>query len=133
MRYGIFSEFGDVTRRSHYHGLIMFPQEIPDEWMFEQIKRNWTDKGFVFPNDIRGGCDSHGYNHKPFICSGDTEGAANYAAKYACKDLAFYKSLGDDVDIKNPWFKRFKPFHIQSRSLGKCFCSIRVLMNFYDS
>ena len=131
LRYGIFSEYGDDTQRPHYHGIICFPKEISPEWMFSCIRRNWCvddsrygvkSKGFVFPRNILGGVDSHGYKHMPFLLNGDTDGAANYCAKYACKDIAFYRSIsGFELNDKHKLFKRVRPFHIQSQGLGRCY------------
>lgn len=119
VRYLIACEYGSSTKRPHMHGLICFPPQVPPQEVYELIKSNWTDKGFVFPRTIRGGIDSHGYRHKPFLLQGDIAGAAVYASKYCCKDLDFYESLKDfDIDQSSVAFKDCKPFHIQSRSIG---------------
>lgn len=127
MRYMICAEYGssERTHRPHYHGLICFPPEVPPEDMFELIKKNWCDKGYIMPRYITGGVDSHGHDHKPFLLQGDTEGAARYAAKYCCKDIEWYDSIAAlplSDDIREPHLKRIynscKPFHIQSQGIG---------------
>ena len=122
LRYMICAEYGksENTHRPHYHGLICFPPEVPPNDMFELIKKNWCDKGFIMPRYITGGVDSHGSDHKPFLIQGDTEGAACYAAKYCCKDIEWYDSIKRlDLDEEHPLFKRSKSFHIQSQGIGR--------------
>lgn len=134
-KYILCCEYGSSTKRPHMHGLISFPSsyEVVDKVtgevttlpldprnVFDLIKSQWS-LGFVFPRDFRGGRDSHGYEHKPFLLRGDIAGAAKYAAKYCCKDLDFYRSIdGLDLDKKSKLYKRCMPFHIQSRSIGLC-------------
>lgn len=122
IRYMICSEYGsdpERTQRSHYHGLICFPPEVKPEVMFDLIHRLWRDKGFVYPRDIRGGKDRHGYVHQPFLLSGDVSRAARYASKYCTKDLNFSAHLMPyDVDRSHPDWKDCKCFHIQSKSIG---------------
>ena len=127
IRYMICSEFGtdpERTQRSHYHGLICFPPEVEPSVMFDMIKRYWTDKGFVFPRDIRGGVDRYGHKHMPFLLQGDISRAARYASKYCTKDLNFSESLlGYDIDRKHADWKNCKCFHIQSKSIGLSYLS----------
>lgn len=127
LRYLIASEYGSCTQRPHYHGIICFPPTVSGEQMHELIKAQWK-KGFVFPRDFRGGLDSHGYSHSPFLIDGDVEGAANYASKYVCKDLDFYRSLGsyELVDRKSDEWSFLKdclPFHCQSQGIGRSYLS----------
>lgn len=137
LRYMICSEYGDNTARPHYHGILSFPSTyevidkttgevtvcpLPSTDVFELIRDNWTDKGFVFPKHFLGGVDRSGYCHKPFLLQGDTEGVANYAAKYCCKDMTFYDSIKDlDVVQSLDLFKQCRPFHCQSRGIGRTF------------
>lgn len=128
LRYMICSEYGEHTKRPHYHGLISFPPSCSPLQMFELIHSQWRNHGFVFPRNFYGGLDSHGYRHKPFLLSGDVHGAAVYGAKYVCKDLGFYKSLAgaELIEREDPLFSYVKnclPFHIQSRSIGKSYLS----------
>lgn len=116
IRYLIACEYGSHTKRPHMHGLVCFPCNVPPNEVFSLIKRNWHN-GFVFPKDIRGGVDSHGYKHKPFLLQGDVAGAAVYASKYCCKDLDYYESI-KGYDLDKAAVKDCMPFHIQSRSIG---------------
>lgn len=122
IRYMICSEYGSdpsKTQRSHYHGLICFPPEVKPEVMFDLIHRLWRDKGFVYPRDIRGGKDRHGYVHQPFLLRGDVSRAARYASKYCTKDLDFSAQLAPyDIDRSHSDWKNCKCFHIQSKSIG---------------
>lgn len=127
LRYLVASEYGSSTKRPHYHGIVCFPSTVSGEVMHELIKAQWK-KGFVFPRDYRGGLDSHGYRHSPFLIDGDVEGAAQYASKYVCKDLDFYRSIADyelvgrDSDV---WriLKDCLPFHCQSQGIGRSYLS----------
>lgn len=112
-RYMLCSEYGEHTQRPHYHGIVCVPPNVDMRALHTKIKQLWyhdtlwnvikTDdgkyvqpnqKGYVFPFDFDGGFDSHGYRHKEFVCS-SVKAAALYAAKYCCKDLAWYESLLD--------------------------------------
>ena len=142
IRYMVCSEFGEHTQRSHYHGIICFPPNVPERVLFEQVHKFWT-YGFVFPRVFEGGYDSHGYQHKPFVCS-SVKAAAVYASKYCCKDLAWYDIANQfelhkkvkpfqfgidtddeltDVGYQGEIMKLsdYKPFHYQSKSLGASF------------
>lgn len=59
-----------------------------------------NQKGYVYPFDFDGGYDSHGYKHNGFVCS-SVKAASLYAAKYCCKDLAWYELLGATEFHKN--------------------------------
>lgn len=87
LRYMLCSEYGEHTQRPHYHGIVCFPPQVSEIAMFDKIHEIWY-QGFVFPRCFNGGFDSHGYEHKPFICE-SVKAAAVYAAKYCCKDLAW--------------------------------------------
>lgn len=144
VKYMICSEFGETTRRSHYHGVICWPENghtyyvernfkgsvIKKEWnslpcpadaLHDAICRIW-DKGFVRPRYASGGVDSHGHDHKPFKVDGDFTFCCKYAGKYCVKDMYFYESLqdyADKIDTKSPLFRKMcAPFHQQSKSLG---------------
>jgi len=137
IKYMICSEFGsdpDRTQRSHYHGLICFPStyesvdrttgevtrcKFEPRDMFNMVHSQWEHHGFVFPRYFEGGVDRQGYEHKPFLLTTDISNAARYAAKYTCKDLGYNDHLlSYGVDLKDKALKDFKPFHIQSRSIG---------------
>lgn len=128
IKYMICAEYGSSTKRPHYHGIISWPSHDdrrPDkvltaEVMHSLITRFWIS-GFVFPRYPDGGQDSNGYIHNPFEVSDVGFRAANYAAKYCCKDLTFMRSFdGLDIDKKSKVFRDCDCFHLQSRSLGIC-------------
>lgn len=144
LKFMICSELGPQTKRSHYHGVICWPENghtYYTERLFKGvvIKKEWTskpcsdyalhkaicdiwDKGFVRPRYASGGVDSHGHDHKPFRVDGDFQFCCRYAGKYCVKDMYFYDSLdeySEYIDIKSPLFRKLCcPFHMQSRSLG---------------
>lgn len=127
LRYLVASEFGEHTKRCHYHGLVCWqPVEavsssaispvLDAQTMHRYICRLWRH-GFIFPWSYLGGEDSHGYVHKPFEVSASAFDASHYASKYVTKDLAFQGTL-KGVCLKSDAFKDCKCFHIQSKSLG---------------
>lgn len=82
--------------------------------------------GHIFPRYITGGVDSHGYEHKPFLVTGDVAKASYYAAKYCCKDIGYANKLSslhlvDEPEIPFSRISDYAPFHIQSQSFGKCY------------
>lgn len=124
LRYFVGAEFGEHTKRPHYHMLICwnplsnvagYPMITPFV-MHRKILHCWQN-GFVFPFKCEGGKDSKGYVHKPFEVSASAFDASHYASKYACKDLAFQETLVG-VCQKSEYFKDCKCFHLQSKSLG---------------
>lgn len=137
VRYMICSEYGsdpNFTQRSHYHGLICFPSyvdsvdkdsgevtrvDVDPREVFALIHKQWESHGFVFPRVFEGGRDRHNHVHKPFLLQGDISRAARYASKYTCKDIGFVE-LEEKyfIDRKHKDYKNFKPFHIQSKSIG---------------
>lgn len=123
--YFIASEFGDSTRRPHYHGLLAVPPSVDTDRLHAFICQAWTWKGFVFPRCPQGGYDSHGYKHLPFVVQ-SPEASARYCAKYVCKDLAYNEFLSREglsdlvLDLKSRAFRRCSCFHVQKRSLGAC-------------
>lgn len=117
MVYLIASELGEHTKRSHYHGIIAFPPIISPGMMLHDIKRYWSDEnfnslGFVFPSFEE-------YANEKFICK-SAYGAALYASKYCCKDIAFLEEISamTEDDFASDSWKNCKQFHIQSKSLG---------------
>ncbi|QCS36484.1 replication initiator protein [Capybara microvirus Cap3_SP_416] len=121
-------EYGDHTQRSHYHIMLGCPEhgtkeDLDPRDLFQFCKNYWKH-GFMFPRVFEGGRDSHGYDHKPFLVTGDILAPAQYISKYVCKDLAFYdipeiSSLSDRLDKEE--FKKIKgslPFLTVSRGFG---------------
>lgn len=99
------AEYGEHTQRPHYHAIICVPPSVDMVALHHKIKELWyhsekpdtmnlepSEKGFVYPFDFNGGKDSHGYQHKPFVCE-SVKAAACYAAKYVCKDMAYLDSI----------------------------------------
>lgn len=106
-RYICCAEYGEHTRRPHYHGIICVPPNVDMYSLHYKIKELWyhsespdvpnlvpNQKGFVFPFDFNGGVDSHHYHHKSFVCD-SVKAACVYAAKYVCKDLAYLDFIKD--------------------------------------
>lgn len=121
IRYMICSEFGEHTRRPHYHAIFALPPSVPNEEFYNWISEYWTSKfGNVIPRVYSGGYDSRGRYHQPFkVESSSVSNACKYSAKYVCKDLNFYDGLDlEDFDVKSRDFRFHAPFHVQSRSLG---------------
>lgn len=113
--YLVASEFGSRSKRPHYHGIIAFPPVVSADRMLSDIKRYWSDEnmislGFVFPSIEK-------YADDNFLCK-SAFGAAQYAAKYCCKDLSFDDYLYDVPSEEIKKNKDLRSFHIQSRSLG---------------
>ena len=118
LRYIVCSEFGSYTRRPHYHAMFAVPPEVPIKDFYELVKHFWT-YGFIFPRYFEGGLDSKGYNHSQFVVAGTSTFASAYAAKYVCKDMAYYGVIKEyEINLKHRDFKNCDCFHIQSRSLG---------------
>lgn len=123
MRYFIASEYGDITKRPHYHMIIAWPSRVSYEVMHGLIKKFWKnskgdDLGMVFPRDYRG--DHNGYRDcKPFEIVGDISKALTYVSKYVCKDLSFINECKDIKFFENMrLYQNCQPFHMQSQSLG---------------
>lgn len=133
IRYLLCCEYGEHTKRCHHHFLMALPSVCPPQEVFKNIHESWK-YGFVFPKDFYGGLDGHGYQHKPFVVD-CVSAAAAYAAKYVCKDLAFFESFNRRdfkswvtipavegfVDEKTVKLSDYLPFHMQSKSLGRAF------------
>lgn len=132
VRYLIASEYGEHTKRPHYHGLICWPADpyeytnskgqtiktipLEPECLHAKIKELWTPNGFTFPEKFDG---SGKYDKSPFEVVNTVENVANYASKYCVKDLCFQESIEKKViDIHSKELRRYKGFHIQSKSLG---------------
>lgn len=92
-QYFICGEYGEQTKRPHYHGTFLLPKEINPYQFSEKARKSWTymyisekdeftNNGFMFPSktDVRLGT--------MFIRNIDD--ANKYLSKYTCKDLYFY-------------------------------------------
>lgn len=124
LRFLICSEYGEATKRSHYHALFCTPPQIPVRTFYDKVKSAWNH-GFLFPRFFDGGVDGHGYNHMPFVVD-CAFAACSYAAKYICKDIGYYRDIDlskyywsvTDWENNEDKLSRYLPFHSQSRSLG---------------
>lgn len=131
IRYLIASEYGENTRRPHYHGIICWPSTsynftdskgkiktslpLSPEALHAQLTKTWSH-GFTFPEKYDG---SGYYDKSPFEVQAPPAGVANYASKYCVKDLAFIESIEKKViDMHSKELRQYKGFHIQSKSLG---------------
>ena len=122
MVYLVASEFGEHTKRPHYHGIICFPPCISPSRMLSDLKKYCSTEedenhqmhslGFIFPSYEQ-------YAEQKFIVT-SAYASAMYAAKYCCKDVFFQSEISclSDVDLKSDAWKDCKQFHIQSKSLG---------------
>ena len=127
------AEYGENTKRCHYHTLLCVPVFVDKEKLFEKVCELWTPKGFIFPKNINGGVDKYGYVHKPFVVENIYKAAA-YVSKYISKDIAFEESIDrscfkkqvilnrGEKDEKKVRLSNYCCFHLQSRSLGNSFC-----------
>lgn len=119
LRYLIASEYGDNTKRPHYHGIICFPSEISAVDLCSDIQHFWstdesegmTSLGFIYPTPEYVARDEN-----LFVCN-SAYGAASYAAKYCCKDVT-HEILFSEFDLNKHEKRECMSFHIQSRSLG---------------
>lgn len=101
----ICSEFGELRKRPHYHGIICFPSRVDPVALHRQMKKIWysdhpdvkgmDDKfGYFGPFNFDGDVDENGKIGKSFICD-SVKASAMYACKYVCKDINFLESVSD--------------------------------------
>ena len=131
VRYLIASEYGEHTKRPHYHGIICWPADpyeyinskgqtvktipLEPQFLHAKIKELWS-YGFTFPKKFDGSGSS---DVSAFEVQAPPAGVANYASKYCVKDLAFTQSIQNKViDMHDKNLRQYKGFHIQSKSLG---------------
>lgn len=122
----ICSEFGELRKRPHYHGIICFPPCVDARDLHLKMKKIWysptrpdikgMDDGFGYfgPFDFDGDVDDDGKVGKPFVCDSVKAGAM-YACKYVCKDINFLESVSD-VD-----FFRKRKFYWDEMSCKKVY------------
>ena len=140
LKFMICSELGPTTQRSHYHGVICWPENghtYYTERMFkgEVIKKEWRskpcsdfelhkaicdiwDKGFVRPRYASGGLDSKGYDHKPFRVDGDFQFCCRYAGKYCVKDMYYI----DYLNRENAQGEKYSDFLDVKSRMFKAIC-----------
>ena len=128
-KYFICSEYGKHTKRPHYHALFFLSSGVDVSFFCLLVKRLWANKyGWMFPYIDK---------EKPWLvskCLVRSRGkCAKYAAKYCCKDLAFYNipelssylkdyfpKLSKDSD-QYKYVKDRLPKHWISHGLGSSF------------
>lgn len=95
-KYFFVSEYGDTTRRPHYHGLFFLEKKVDPICFAETCRRLWSKaagNGFMFPKAVH---DKNGIryvdnNGKPSrILVENSASTCSYVSKYVCKDLDFY-------------------------------------------
>lgn len=114
------SEYGDNTKHPHYHGLFNLPPGIDPLEFSECARKYWTrgiygNLGFMFPS--KSGCK---ILNKHIVRSDSYAG--RYVAKYAVKDLSFYKIpiieyISRDKRLKS-LYKDYLPKTYISNNLG---------------
>lgn len=121
LKYMVCSEYGETTRRPHYHFVMSFPPiegvQNSVQFVHSLVVKYWH-YGFVCPAHYLGGTSSKGRSIPPFQVSGFGFGVARYCAKYCSKDLAFYDDLPFGLLTHSKLVRDCLPFHVQSRSLG---------------
>lgn len=135
------SEFGEHTKRPHYHLLISVSKNVPIKELCCVFQSTWK-YGFVFPSPdkcLRDWYDRYGAHHNPMQIGKDGDigsivSACCYTAKYACKDIHYTtqngsKELEADINkIVDPLYKeemlrqlkRVAPFTRASLHFGEC-------------
>lgn len=138
-KYVLVSEFGENTKRPHYHLLLLLDSFISSHWseITELVRSLWS-YGFMFPKCVNGYyVDDCGQPNPPYLR--DKVYSATYVSKYICKDMSFF---GQDffnmlVHDYMPYFKKIAvlenfakgssrysfirnqfPFHLQSNGIG---------------
>ena len=117
IKYMICCEYGEHTRRPHYHGVISWPPTLSSFDMHYLIRSFWVDNGYIFPQFYDG---SGRHDTKPFLVEDSCKGIATYASKYCCKDIAFSDDTREFI-VKNKVWNQHKQFHLQSKSFGLTF------------
>lgn len=122
------SEYGSHTYRPHYHCLFFLGKGVAVKDFTELCRRTWH-YGFMFPKlTSRGYLDKRGIllPNGPIVRNNR---CIRYCAKYTCKDLSFegmqpiidfrnMRKRGLVSDIVYKHYRKFMPFHLQSKSLG---------------
>ena len=110
-KYIICSEYGDNTKRPHYHAIFHLDSHIKPWEFLNCVRCSWSH-GFVFmsKNRVTNSYSIDGH----FACS--------YVSKYVTKDMNFFdmpliKSYCDDSQTYKH-IKPYCPFHMQSQGYG---------------
>lgn len=140
-KYMICSEYGEHTRRPHYHIIIMLEPCV--DWFSFCLKvHEYWKHGFVFPK--------YDKNRKIFVDNSNKPvsplvqnpvAGGRYCTKYVTKDLYFMGQPRLAEFLKGEYYQSLKrnhlydekrvydyclPFHLQSKSLGAC------ILNYID-
>lgn len=110
-KYFLCSEYGDNTRRPHYHLVLHLDKIIMPSVLRKHVQRSWSH-GFIFMSK----------NRKSGSYVIDGHYASYYVSKYVTKDANFYdlhalKKYMDDKVIRKH-IKPYCPFHLQSHGYG---------------
>lgn len=122
IKYLVCSEYGEHTKRPHYHGLLFIPFKIHWKLLQDVLNRSWH-YGFVI-------CSQLGW----FIRS---PSGLRYASKYIVKDMSYYndvlkdylstaKTTQDRKELLEP-YKDYLPNHWQSIGFGESFIYSHIL------
>lgn len=138
-KYVLVSEYGDNTKRPHYHLLLFLDSSVAGYWsnITELVRSLWS-YGFMFPKCVNGNyVDDLGQPNPPYLR--DKVYSATYTSKYICKDMAFFGQEFFSTLEKDymPYFKKLSvlenfskgsstysfissqlPFHLQSKGIG---------------
>lgn len=151
-RFYLASEYGDTTKRPHYHILFFLPACLDPDDFYEVVENFWCSKGYLFPKR-----KSHGVYVKwnkvkkcydnAFIQLRNLAASSNYVSKYVTKDLSYFglPSVNDyliNVSPKlrsNPStieldrkYRRSLPFTRCSKGLGYCMVYDKSFNNLVD-
>ena len=140
-KYMICSEYGEHTRRPHYHIIIMLEPCV--DWLSFCLKvHEYWKYGFVFPKYDKNRkifVDNHNKPVSPLVQNPVAGG--RYCTKYVTKDLYFMGQPRLAEFLKGEYYQSLKcnhlydekrvydyclPFHLQSKSLGAC------ILNYID-
>lgn len=105
IRYFCTGEYGDISHRAHYHGVIMFPRDVHFMDMYRLVHDNWK-------------CGVSKINYI------STVGACNYVAKHQVKEC-----IGSEFQqIASPIFARYSIF---GGGIGRCLKNDTVMRDRY--
>lgn len=114
IKFLVCSEYGENTKRPHYHALLFFPFYL-DNLSFQHLMQSVWQHGFIV-------CSKLGWE----ITS---PAGIRYASKYICKDIAFENRTMLRKYLYNHKFDEWKesvkiylPKHWQSVGFGESFC-----------
>ena len=134
-KYMICSEYGENTRRPHYHVIFMLEPCVDWQSFCLKVHEYWKH-GFVFPKFDKNRnlfVDNNNNPVSPLVRNAVAGG--RYCTKYITKDLYFLGQPRLAEFLKGEYYQSLKrernydekrkydyclPFHLQSKGLGKC-------------